>query len=260
MSAAGFDDGPEFVGLFQQGVPQFGQGRYQVFLDGQQGGQVNGGGNDIVGRLPHIHLVVGMHQARAEVAAQKLRGAVGDDFVGVGVGGSAGAGLKDVEDEMLVQPAVDDFLGGGDDGLAGALIQQPQGHIGAGRRLLHQAQGADERTGKAQVADGEVEHGAAGGGAVEGLGGNLHLAHRIAFDADGGAGGHNGATSVMQDRGHRKMRAGRNGEPAAAYQYNGTRQGRGMARAKRRCVPPANGACGIEGGGSILFQKFSYID
>ena len=195
MSAAGLDYRPELLGLLFELTSQVLQTRNQVLLDRQQGGQVDRGGDDVVGRLPHVDVVVGVYQPRAKVAAQQLAGPVGDDLVGVGVGGSAGAGLENVQHEVPVQLPVDDLLGGCDDGVADAFVQQAQRHVAARRRLLDQSQGADEGAGEAQPADGKVQHGAHGRGAVKRVCGHLHFAHGIAFDSYVGARGHGGESS-----------------------------------------------------------------
>ena len=158
VGAAGFDDGPELVRFLVQFIGQKFQGRNQVLFDGEQRRQVDGRGYDVVGGLAHVHMVVGVDQFGAQVSAQDLAGPVGDDLVGVGVGGGAGAGLEDVQNELLVQRAVDDFLRGRYHGVSSLLIQQAQGHVGLGRGLFHQAQGPDERAGEDQAADGEVQH------------------------------------------------------------------------------------------------------
>ena len=45
--------------------------------------------------------------------AHEFEGAVGDDLVGVHVGGGAGAALEDVELELVVELAVDEVAAGG---------------------------------------------------------------------------------------------------------------------------------------------------
>ena len=162
VGAAGLDDGPEFLGLALQFGRQCFKSGNQVFLDGEQRSQVNGRGDDVVGRLAHVDMVVGMDQPGAEVAAQELAGPVGDDLVGVGISRCAGAGLENVQHEVTVELSINDFLSRGDDGVARALFQQTQGHVAAGGGLLDEAQGADEGAREAQVADGEVQHGAHG--------------------------------------------------------------------------------------------------
>ncbi len=61
-------------------------------------------------------MVVGVDGiAGADLAAGDLDGAVGNDLVGVHVGAGTGAGLEDIDDEVVVESAVDDFGGGGGD-------------------------------------------------------------------------------------------------------------------------------------------------
>ena len=158
VSTAGLDHGPELVRLLVQLIGQEFQGWYQVLFDGEQRRQVDRCGDNVVGRLAHVHMVVGVDQPGAQVAAQELAGAVGDNLVCVGVGRSPGTGLEDVQNEMLVQAAVDDLLRGGHHGVADLFIQQAQRHVGLGRGLLDQAQGPDERPGETQTADGEVQN------------------------------------------------------------------------------------------------------
>ncbi len=73
-------------------------------------GDVHGGGEDVVGRLPHVHVVVRMDGVLgADGLAGDLADAVRDDLVGVHVRAGAGAGLVDVEREMGVELALGDF-------------------------------------------------------------------------------------------------------------------------------------------------------
>ena len=64
-------------------------------------------------------MVVGMDRLlRGEaVAAGQLDGPIADDLVGVHVARRAGAGLIDVDRELVVELAVGDFAGGGEQGV-----------------------------------------------------------------------------------------------------------------------------------------------
>src|SRR5690606_33527997 len=118
VGAADLDDVIEGLGLFRQGVPQPPEGGQQVVGQAFQGGDVHGRGDDVVAGLAHVDVVVGMNGAPgAQGAAQNLVGPVGDDLVGVHVGGRAGPGLENVQGEVVVQAPVDDLLAGLDDGL-----------------------------------------------------------------------------------------------------------------------------------------------
>src|SRR5437763_1482168 len=125
-----------------------------------------------------------MYQLRAEFAAEELGGAIGDDLVGVGVGRRAGAGLEDIQNELVVELAwwAGDLLGGLGDGVCLARLQQTQVTIGDRRGVLDAAEGPDEAAVEALTAYGEVLDGALGGGAVVRALGHLERSHRVAFD------------------------------------------------------------------------------
>ena len=53
----------------------------------------------------------------ADGLARLLANSIGDDLIGVHVGGRTGSGLEDIEDEVVVEIAFDHFLGGDDNGL-----------------------------------------------------------------------------------------------------------------------------------------------
>ncbi len=111
----------------------------------EQRGEAHRGREDVVGRLPVVDVIVGMDVlVLAQVAAQQLGGAIGDDLVAVHVEADAGARLEDVDHEFLVPLALLNFLGGLDDGVGGLLIHQPEFTIGERRRFLHHRDGADE--------------------------------------------------------------------------------------------------------------------
>ena len=111
MRTAGLDHAVELPGLLLQGLPKFLQGRQEVMLDGDQGSEVDGRGDDVVRGLAHVDVVVRMDRGLgAEFAAEYLDRPVGDDLVGVHVGGGTRPCLEHVEDEGMVQPPLDDLL------------------------------------------------------------------------------------------------------------------------------------------------------
>lgn len=85
------------------------------------GGDVDGGGEDVVGGLGGVDVVVGVHGA-----AQPGAGEVGDHLVGVHVRGGAGPGLEHVDREVGVVPAVDDLLRRGRDRVRDVLLEDPE--------------------------------------------------------------------------------------------------------------------------------------
>ncbi len=134
--------------------------------------EAQGGGIDIIGALAQVHVVVGMAVGvLAPPVAQQFQGPVGDDLVGIHVGGSARATLHHVRGEVTVPVAVDDFLAGAVDGFCDGGFQETQPGIGAGGALLHHGEGADhggEMTG-GRTRDGEVVDGPQGLYAKEGI-------------------------------------------------------------------------------------------
>src|SRR5439155_10492130 len=95
------------------------QGRQQFVVQRPADGHVNGGGEHVVGGLPHVDVVVGVDRLLLveAIAAGQLDGAVADDLVGVHVGRGAGAGLIDVDGELIVVLPGGDLAGGPQDRL-----------------------------------------------------------------------------------------------------------------------------------------------
>ena len=120
---------------------------------------------------------------RAERRTEDLGRAVGDDLIRVHVGGRAGPGLVDVDDELVVELAVGNLerrllhrLG---------LFRFEPFEVGVGLRRgpLDQTQGPDHAACQPQLADREVDQGPLRRGAVVGILRHCHLTHRVAFEA-----------------------------------------------------------------------------
>ena len=108
VGAAGLDDVGELLRLRLQRRLERAHRRQQVVGDLAERRQVDGGGEDVVGGLAHVDVVVGVGAVAGEV---------GDHLVGVHVRGGAGAGLEDVDRELVVVLAVGDRVAGGGDPL-----------------------------------------------------------------------------------------------------------------------------------------------
>lgn len=119
MGAADLDNLLESIDLLLKRIAQAGESREQGVLEFQDGGNVHDGGEGVVGGGGHVDVVVGVDRLLgAHLAAEDLNGAVGDDFVGVHVGLSAGAGLPDDEREVVDELEGSDFGSGFLDSLA----------------------------------------------------------------------------------------------------------------------------------------------
>ena len=102
---------------------------------------------DVVGRLAHVHVVVGVGAVAGEV---------GDDLVGVHVRRGARAGLEDVDRELVVVLAVGDLVGRGGDALGDVAVEQAEPGVGARRRALDAPQPVHDRQPDALAGDLEV--------------------------------------------------------------------------------------------------------
>ena len=84
---------------------------------------------------------------------------------------------------MIVPPTFGDFPRRGGDGRAPLGREESQLDVGLGGGFLQPPQCLDEATPEATPADGKVLDRALGLGAVEGVGGNPHLAHGVLLDS-----------------------------------------------------------------------------
>ena len=107
MRSADLDDVVPLLRLVAQRRCKPFQGGQQFLGNGLARGHVDGGGEHVVGRLPHVDVIVGMDRLLLveAIAAGQLDGPIADDLVGVHVGRGAGAGLVDVDGKLVVELA-----------------------------------------------------------------------------------------------------------------------------------------------------------
>ena len=133
------------------------QGGQQSHVDLAHGGDVHRRGEAVVGRLAHIHVIVGMNRLlAAALSRQDFIGAPGDDLVGVHVGLRSGAGLPDHQRELFVKLARRHFARRLHDRTAQLGPQIAERHIGFRRRLFQQSEGVDENRGHAFAPNAEI--------------------------------------------------------------------------------------------------------
>ena len=113
MRAADFNDVPKFLRLRIERAAQCVERGDERGAELLGDGDVNRGGDDVVRRLAHVHVVVRVHGiARADRLARELRAAVRDHLVGVHIRRGAAAGLEEVDREMRIERALHDFIRG----------------------------------------------------------------------------------------------------------------------------------------------------
>jgi len=121
--------------------------------------------------------------AVADLAAHEFGGAVGDDLVRVHIRRGPGAGLEDIDRELVVVFASDDLVGGLDDRLGDVVVDQAEVAVGLCGGLLDDAEPADESATERDPRDREVPDGALGLGTPVGVRGYLHLAEAVLLDS-----------------------------------------------------------------------------
>lgn len=178
MGPSGLHDIGELLGLAGEGRGEMVESGDQVPGDGGGGGDVDGGGEDVVGRLGGVDVVVGVH-----VTAEPLGRERRDDLVGVHVGRGAGPGLEDVDGEVRVPVPAGHLVGCLLDRLRDVLVEHAQPRVHLRGRSLDPGEGLDVRPFDPLPGDGEVLHGPLGLGPPPGVHRDTDLAHGVVLDA-----------------------------------------------------------------------------
>ena len=85
------------------------------------------GWEDIVTGLAKIHMIVRMDRSIPSFSApHDFIGPIGDDLIGIHVGGGARTGLEDIHQKLVTKLPFDDFPGGQADGFREVVLDQSQ--------------------------------------------------------------------------------------------------------------------------------------
>ena len=152
------------------------QCRLEDLLGLQACADMDGGGNDVIGTLAHVDMVIRMHGPVGEGTGQP-----GDHFVDVHVGAGARPGLEHVHREVRIVLSVGHRQARLANGRFRVLVQQTQFGVGTGTCGLDQAKRMDERIWKCQPADREIFHGPLRLCAVQGIRRHIELTHAVFF-------------------------------------------------------------------------------
>jgi hypothetical protein len=147
MRAPGLDDVVELRRLRLQRRSQLVERRQQIVGELVERREMHGGGEHVVRRLPHVHVVVRVH-----VVARER----GHHLVRVHVRRGPRAGLEDVDRELVVQLAARDAVAGVGDALRLVLVQQPELRVHARGGRLDAPEPARDRRRNRLARDGEV--------------------------------------------------------------------------------------------------------
>ena len=184
LCAAHLDDVRKLFGLGRESLLEIGHIAGQLAEHGIQG-DAQGRGINVVGGLRAVHMVVGVAIfVFALLVAQQLKGAVGDDLVGVHVGRSSRAALNAVHGELIVQLALDDLVASRANGVPDLAGQHAELHVRNGRGLLDQTKRLDKfrEAGDAHAGNQEVLDGPVGLDSIICIGRDAHFTQKIMFE------------------------------------------------------------------------------
>jgi hypothetical protein len=123
--------------------------REQPLLALTAGGQLQSAGNHVVAALAQVDVIVGMHPLAGEPCQHLVR---------VHVAAGAGAGLEDVDRELVAVRATDNCCGGTGDRRAALSVEKTEFDIDFCSGLLDEQQGLGERAGQWAFSDTKIVH------------------------------------------------------------------------------------------------------
>jgi len=154
-----------------------------VLFDGFQRGDVHRGRDHVVARLAVVDVVVGVDRTAPQLGPVDLGRAVRDHLVCVHVRGGPGAGLEDVDRELVVVVARDDLLGRLDDRVRAVVLDEAELAVGRCGGFLDDPERPDEPSAEGVPRDREVLDRPLGLCAPVGVRRDRHLAQAVAFGA-----------------------------------------------------------------------------
>ena len=150
-----------------------------------QRGNTQGGGNGVVGGLPHVDVVVRVdRRVDAFGTAQCDVGEIGHHLVAVHVVAGTGTGLETVNDELIDILTGEDLVAGIDNRPGHGIIEPAGLIVGDSGSAFDQHMGFDKIGIGAAATDRKVDYRAGSLGTVPRIGGNTHLAQAVFFDPE----------------------------------------------------------------------------
>src|SRR4030095_8327652 len=123
----------------------------------EQKREPRGGWEHVIGRLSHVDVIVRVHDAvSAACSTEQLGGTVGDHLVCIHVVRGAGAGLIDIDHELIAEATAENLVGGLYYRVPHAPCESPKRDVRLRRGLLDQNSSVDEKGGRAKPADRKV--------------------------------------------------------------------------------------------------------
>jgi hypothetical protein len=155
VGAADLDHPVPLLGLFAEHLMQPLQGGDQLGAGFDRQGDVDGGGEGVVGALPHVDVIIGMDRlfSGEAVAADQLNRPIRDHLVEIHVAAGSRSRLVDVDGELIGQLPFGHLARGAPQGVDLVVAERilpragqfSQVEVGLGGSELHQPHGADHR-------------------------------------------------------------------------------------------------------------------
>ncbi len=180
MRATDLDDILPRIGLCRQSILERPDGRKESLGGDLRRRNMHGRRKCVVGRLRHIHVIVGMNGIlAAELAARHLDRAIGDHLVDVHIRLRAAAGLPHAQRKVIVEVPRDHFLRRLDDEIRPPFVKPAEIVVRQRRGLLDRSEGMHDLDRNAIVADREVLERALRLRAPVAVGGDLDLTQTV---------------------------------------------------------------------------------
>ena len=180
-----FDDAVKGFGF---GIKRLLQGNQLLAKPLQQAQrcEFSGGGDHIIGRLPAVHMVVGMHQGIVSLgASQQFNRPIGNHFIGIHIHGGSGTALNRVYHKLVVKLSRCNFIARPDDGIGNAGFQPPGIPIGNGGSLFDTGKTVYKFLMERQAGNREISLCAQGLDSIIGILRDFPVSDRIPLNAPG---------------------------------------------------------------------------
>jgi hypothetical protein len=184
MGAAGLQHVHELDRLAREAVGERAGGGDQ-WRGAEEQRQTRGRREHVVRRLAHVDVIVRVDATiAAPRLAQPFARAIREHLVRVHVVRGAGAGLVDIDHELIAQLAGEDLVRRRENRVGHVARQAPESGVGLGRGFLDEDGRGHEIRGRAQAADRKVFEGARGLHTVVRVVGDVQFSEGVALCAE----------------------------------------------------------------------------
>ena len=129
---------------------------FQILKELQRG-HLSGGGNDVIGGLAAVHMVIGVYDGViAFLSSAEFNGAIGDYLIGVHVDGGSCPSLDRIYNKILSVLPFQNFVAGFYNGVRTFPVEKVHLTVGDGRRFFDTGKAVYDFRMHCQTGDGKV--------------------------------------------------------------------------------------------------------